>query len=78
MTNLLWLVPALPMIGALLLILFGRRISQRLVSVVGAGSVGASALVTMGVGASFLSSGEKNFTQVLWQWVEVGSFSPSF
>jgi NADH-quinone oxidoreductase subunit L len=78
MIDLLWLVPALPMTGALLLIIFGRRFSRGLVSLIGAGSVGASAIVTLAIGVAFMSSGEKNFTQVLWQWIEVGSFSPSF
>jgi NADH-quinone oxidoreductase subunit L len=78
MVDLLWLVPALPFIGAVLLILFGRSLSRVAVSFIGAGSVGLSAALTMLIGASFVSSGEKFFRQALWQWVDAGGFAPSF
>jgi NADH-quinone oxidoreductase subunit L len=78
MIELLWLIPALPFTGALILIVFGRSMLRSAVSVIGAGSVGASALMTFLVGSAFLSSGLSFFQQTLWQWVDVGSFSPSF
>lgn len=78
MIDLLWLVPALPLTGAVILIVFGRRIPRPLVSVIGAGSVGLSAVTTMIVGADFLASGKTSFQQHLWQWVDVAGFSPSF
>jgi NADH-quinone oxidoreductase subunit L len=78
MIDLLWLVPALPFMGAVILILFGRKLTRPVVSLVGAGSVGLSALMTIIVGVDFLSSGETAFQQRLWQWVDVAGFSPSF
>jgi NADH-quinone oxidoreductase subunit L len=78
MTGLLWLVPALPFLGFVILALFGRRMPRALVSLVGVGSVGLSALLTLVIGASFLASPPAGsaFTQVLWTWMSVGSFNP--
>lgn len=78
MENLLWLIPALPFAGALILILTGTRLSRALVSVVGVGSVGLSALLTLILGGQFLSSGatEPVYRQVVWQWFNVAGFNP--
>ena len=40
-----YLIPALPFLGALILILFSRRIGKAGVSVIGCGSVGIAALI---------------------------------
>lgn len=78
MIDLLWLVPALPFVGALILILFGTRIPRAMVSTIGAGSVGLSALITILIGVNFISSSAHSFNQVLWSWVDVAGFKPSF
>ncbi len=44
MLELLWLIPALPFAGALILALVGRALSRRLVSLVGVGSIAVSPL----------------------------------
>jgi NADH-quinone oxidoreductase subunit L len=76
MIDLLWLVPALPFIGALILIISGSRIPRNLVPIIGSGSVGIASLVVIIIGISFLSSGQRAFDQVLWTWMSVGNFSP--
>jgi NADH-quinone oxidoreductase subunit L len=76
MIDLLWLVPALPFIGALILILSGSRIPRTLVPIIGSGSVGLASLVVIIIGISFLSSGQRAFDQVLWTWMSVGNFAP--
>ncbi len=80
MKELLWLIPALPFFGALTLILIGTRLPRPLVSLIGAGSVGLSAVITVLVGMDFLSTSapDNSFTQVLWTWMSIGSFSPDF
>ncbi|MDH4089392.1 MAG: NADH-quinone oxidoreductase subunit L [Cyclobacteriaceae bacterium] len=78
MMDLLWLVPALPFLGALVLILFGTRISRTMVAVIGVGSVGLAALITILVGTTFISSSESSFNLLLWSWIDVAGFSPSF
>jgi NADH-quinone oxidoreductase subunit L len=77
MKELLWLIPALPFFGGLTLILLGSR-SRTLVPIIGAGSVGIAALLTILVGIDFLSSSEKAFDQVLWTWLSIGDFTPKF
>ncbi|MFD2247872.1 NADH-quinone oxidoreductase subunit L [Pontibacter ruber] len=76
MENLLWLIPALPFAGALLLILFGRRMPRNLVAILGAGSVGFSALITLLLGFQFLSARPDFYVQQVWTWFDVAGFSP--
>jgi NADH-quinone oxidoreductase subunit L len=77
MKELLWLIPTLPFAGALLLIIFGSRLRRSLVPFIGAGSVGLAAMITLGAGIDFLSSGVNAYDQVLWNWIHVGSFQPN-
>ncbi|WP_242917669.1 NADH-quinone oxidoreductase subunit L [Pontibacter liquoris] len=77
MENLLWLIPALPFAGALLLVLFGSRLSRPLVAAIGVGSVGLSALLTLLLGLQFLSERPAFYHQQVWQWFEVAGFNPS-
>jgi NADH-quinone oxidoreductase subunit L len=76
MPGLLWLIPALPLAGAVLLILIGARIPRRAVASIACGSTGLAAAVSILVGAAFLRSGRQHFTQSLWTWIRVGSFEP--
>ncbi|GAB3200193.1 NADH-quinone oxidoreductase subunit L [Pontibacter aydingkolensis] len=77
MENLIWLIPALPLLGATLLILFGLKMPRALVPVIGAGSVGGSALLTILLGLQFLSDGVAMYDQQVWQWFNVAGFNPS-
>jgi NADH-quinone oxidoreductase subunit L len=78
MKELLWLIPTLPFLGALLLITVGQRLSRGVIPFIGAGSVGLSALLTFVVGADFLASGDKSFVQQMWNWINVSGFTPDF
>jgi NADH-quinone oxidoreductase subunit L len=75
--ELLWLIPALPYTGALLLMLLGPGISKGTIAKIGAGSIGLSALLTFIAGFDFLSSGQSSFQQSLWQWMDVGQLNPA-
>ncbi|RDV14210.1 NADH-quinone oxidoreductase subunit L [Pontibacter diazotrophicus] len=77
MADLLWLIPALPFAGALLLVLFGNRISRGLVTAIGAGSVGISAAITLLLGIEYLSSQPAYYHQEVWNWFNVAGFNPS-
>lgn len=77
MENSLWLIPALPFAGALLLILFGSRLSRALVAIIGVGSVGISAVITLLLGIGFLSARPAFYHQEVWNWFNVAGFSPS-
>lgn len=79
MRSLLWSVPAIPLAGAVLLMLFGSRFSRRTVSFIGAGSVGLSALITLGIAADFIASppADHRYTQTLWTWMKVEDLNAS-
>lgn len=72
MLRLLWLIPALPAAGFLLLALLGDRLTRRHIAWVGAGSVGSAALVNGIVAAGFLRvhPDVSSYSQRLWTWVE--------
>ncbi len=75
--NLLWLIPAAPLLGFLILFLSQGRLSKPVVAVVGAGSVTVAAVLTFMVGLGFTQSGESAYSQHLWTWIDVGGFSPA-
>lgn len=78
MFSLLWLVPALPFTGFLILSLWGKRMPRAWATLVGVGSVGLSAAQTIWMGITFLLAPPSNssFTQTLWSWIPVGGFNP--
>jgi NADH-quinone oxidoreductase subunit L len=73
-----WLIPALPFASALLLAIFGPRMSRRAVAVIGVGSIGLAAIVSILVTWSFLTSppAGNSYTKILWSWMQVGAFHP--
>ncbi|MCX6998013.1 MAG: NADH-quinone oxidoreductase subunit L [Kiritimatiellaeota bacterium] len=73
----LWLIPALPLTGFILLVA-GQRWSRRAVAVIGAGSVGAAALVALGLAVRFLVAPPPGHavSQVLWTWMNVAGLTP--
>ncbi len=78
MVGWLWLVPALPLAGFVVLLLAGHALPRRGIALIGAGSVGAAFAVALGVSVSFLSGnpGPEGFVQQLWRWIDVGGFTP--
>lgn len=78
MSELLWLIPALPLTGALILILTKGNLPRAIAGIVGAGSVGLAAILTILIGLDFMSSGQESFHQVLWTWMDVDGFAPRF
>ncbi len=77
MKELLWLIPALPLAGALILILAGDKLSRAQAGLVGCGSVGLSAIITLLIGFEFLSSPQP-YDQLLWSWMAVEGFHTEF
>lgn len=77
MLNWLWLVPALPLAGFVLLAVGGGAMSRRPISVIGAGSVGLSALSAAMVGIQYIAHPPASmaYAQTLWTWVDVGGLS---
>jgi NADH-quinone oxidoreductase subunit L len=75
MIDLAWLIPALPLVGFLVILLFGRRLGDPKAGYFATAMVGAAFLVTVGVFADLLSkSGDDRHHVVnLFSWVPVGS-----
>lgn len=76
--EILWLIPTLPFLGALILIVFSSRLSKSVSAVIGSGSIGLGALLTILVGYDFLSSGLPSYRYVAWNWFEVDALSTAF
>ena len=78
MLHLLWLIPAFPIASFVVLAVFGTRLSKKAVPLFGVGSIALSAVVSILITISFLSSppAGNHYTQVLWTWVDVGGFKP--
>ena len=78
MQDLIWLLPAYPVLGFLILVLTAGRLPKNIVAIIGAGSVGLSFLTAAIIATQFLSSGEDYFIREVWTWMAVGNFSPGF
>lgn len=76
MSDLIWLIPIVPLISSVALMLLGDKLPRALLAIVGSGSVGISALITLFFAVGFLNNPE--VVQVTyWTWIEVGSFAPT-
>ena len=73
----LWLVPALPLLGAIILLCTEGRLPKVPVAIIGAGSVGLAALWALNVGLSVTGTGDWHYAETLWTWMAVGGFDPS-
>jgi len=78
MFRLLWLVAAIPFASAALLALLGSRLSRRIVAILGAGSVGFAAALSLLIGIEFVMSPPSGnaYVQQLWTWMSSGGFQP--
>ena len=75
MLDVVWLIPALPLAGFLLILLFGRRLGDPKAGYLAASMVGAAFLVTVGVFIDLMSKSheERQHVKSIFQWVPVGS-----
>ncbi len=75
MLDLVWLIPALPLAGFLILMVFGRRLGEPAAGWLASATVGLSFVVSLIVFAGLLNEPEeeREFTQVLFEWIPVGS-----
>jgi NADH-quinone oxidoreductase subunit L len=71
----LWVIPALPLVGFLLCLLFGRRLGKSFVSAVGVGSVGLTTVAAwMRLIPFFTGSGDAAVERVA-PWISAGNFA---
>src|SRR6266478_4817564 len=74
----LWLIPLLPLIGAAINGLFGRRFPQRIVSSIALAFPGASFLMALWIASRFSSLAAIPHIETLGRWIQAGSFSVDF
>ena len=74
MAELVWLIPALPLFGFLVILLFGRRLGDPGAGYLATAMVGASFLVSVGVYFDLLSRSAEERSEVvtLYSWLPVG------
>ncbi len=80
MLDLLWLIPALPLSGFVLLVLVGPRLPRVATACVGIGTTALAAGAMVVIAVQFIGSPPPGFAfrQVLWTWVSIGGFAPQF
>ena len=78
MERLLWLIPALPLAGFLILSIAGRYLPRKATALIGTGTISISALLSIAAGIAFISSTPSSgfYSQTLWEWFQVGTFNP--
>ena len=74
MVDLVWLIPALPLAGFLLILLFGRRLGEPLAGWLAAAMVGGAFLVTVGVFLDLVSMDEhsRSHVETVFSWIPIG------
>jgi len=78
MYSYVWLLPGFPLLGSLLLILFGPRLHRRVVATIGVGSIAAATVVAGLVTWTFLTHPPAGggVTVRLWTWMDVEGLRP--
>jgi NADH-quinone oxidoreductase subunit L len=77
MTDLIWLVPTLPLVGFVVNTLLGRRLSRRWVGLVACGTVGVAAALSLALAFHLTGLLERQLHQELFTWIGVGEFNVS-
>ena len=72
----LFLTILFPLLGFILLAAGRNKLPENVAAIIGAGSVGLSALFALIAGIAFTNSGEAVYVQHLWTWFNVGGFAP--
>jgi len=78
MLGLLCLIPAFPIVGFLVLAIFGPRLPRRAIAWIGVGSIGFSTLISFLITWKFLTAAPASgfYQQHLWTWMSIGDFHP--
>lgn len=75
MENIIFLVPCFPLIGFIVLSIFGRHLNKMTIASIGAGSIVIPALLVIIIGIQFLSAPPSSgaYIQTLWRWIGLSS-----
>ena len=75
MVSLLWLIPALPLAGFLLLLLLGKRIGEPFAGWIGTATVAGSFITALVVFAGLWNEPDHTYSYRLFEWMAAGRFS---
>jgi NADH-quinone oxidoreductase subunit L len=78
MIKLVWLVPLLPLIGFLIIGLFGKKLSKSLAGIIGSGVVFGAFAVAVGIFMELNSQAQKSVTLDIFSWITAGNLSIPF
>ena len=78
MPNLLGIIVLLPLAGFLVLSIAGRHLKKWTAGLIGAGSIGISAILVIILGIWYIIGKASPATVYLWQWMSVADFMPDF
>jgi NADH-quinone oxidoreductase subunit L len=74
MIQLVYLVPLLPLIGFVIIGLFGKKLSKGFISVIGCGSVFGAFAIAFGVFLELNGQADKSIVTDLFPWIRAGTF----
>ena len=75
MVGLVWLIPALPLAGFLLLVFFGKRIGEPRAGWIGTGAVALAFVTACVVFAGLWSEPDHTYELSLFKWIPAGDFN---
>jgi NADH-quinone oxidoreductase subunit L len=76
--DILWLIPVLPLAGAVTNGVFGRRMPKTVIGTIASGSVLISFLISAGAFFEMLGTLELPIQRNYFDWIQAGSFNASF
>jgi NADH-quinone oxidoreductase subunit L len=80
MVNWLWLIPVLPLLGAVVNGVFGKRLSKGAIGVIAAGTVAMAFAISLSAFIQMLGipEGELPIVRNYFTWIQAGSFEANF
>jgi NADH-quinone oxidoreductase subunit L len=76
--SILWLIPVLPLIGAVIDGVFGKRLPKSFIATIGAGTVGISFMIALREFAAMLNTPDLPVIRDYFTWIQSGPFQSQF
>src|SRR6185436_20356820 len=76
--SLLWLIPVLPLFGAVINGVLGKRLPKSVIATIGAGTVGVSFLIAVREFVAMLSAPDLPIIRDYFTWIQAGRFQAQF
>jgi NADH-quinone oxidoreductase subunit L len=76
--DLLWLIPILPLLGAMVNGVLGKRLPKNIIATIGSGMVGVSFLIALWEFVAMLGASELPISRDYFTWIQAGRFQTQF